>query len=311
MHQRINLLARIIVIFGYVITILLQSTMSIFSQFGIWYSSCLDTHPLLTKATTTAAIGLLGDATAQFHEIGRLKKYNTRRGIANVANNLFLTAPIYHYGYEWLESLIPIYDADESLSSSVVGNSLAAMVQVLFDCIIFDAIFVVLMVLSSSMIEGCNNNTNARTVSTAHHVSSIQTNLMPAINASWKINIFMMPVEFLLFRYFPLRLRVLGMNVIDLVWEAVMSFVIHDERNQEVATISIASISGSSEENQKMISASGETTSSLSLTPASTPWSSPSSGGSSADDVIRDPMMLPPLMPSSTLACGRAKHKQS
>ena len=38
--------------------------------------------------------------TTQFH-------YDTR-GLANAANNLFLTAPIYHHGYEWLESFLPI-----------------------------------------------------------------------------------------------------------------------------------------------------------------------------------------------------------
>ena len=109
------------------------------SQFGISYNTYLETYPLLTKATTTAVIGLIGDAAAQFHEerlrIGRNKDkgssnssssssssscsnnilfhwYDTRRGLANVLNNLMLTTPIYHYGYNILESVLPVYNSN-------------------------------------------------------------------------------------------------------------------------------------------------------------------------------------------------------
>ena len=118
--------------------------------------------------------------------------YDTRRGLANAANNLFLTAPIYHYVYEWLESFLPVYDADGS-SSSFVGNSLAALGQVLIDRMIFDATFVFLMLLSSGVIEGYK--TNNATASIARHLRSIRSNLLPAIFASWKINVLVIPVR--------------------------------------------------------------------------------------------------------------------
>ena len=210
-----------------------------FYQISSWYTGYLHTFPLLTKSATTAAIGLIGDGTAQYQyqnhkarlrtqeeNIPRCFRYDKRRGLASVANNIFLTTPIYHYGYDLLESLIPIY-AEEN---SVVGTSLAAFSQVLIDCILFDALFVMLMFLCSEVIEGRKHITNVDE-SKPRLVHLIKTNLLPAIYASWKMSFLMIPIEYILFRYFPLHLRVLGMNFIDLVWEAVVSFVIHDDKD--------------------------------------------------------------------------------
>lgn len=223
-----------------------------FSKFGSWYITCLTTYPLLTKASTTASIGLLGDAAAQYHDeqlrLGTkdenssrqnnnaaatsfffLRRYDTRRGLANIANNIFLTTPIYHFGYEWLERVLPIYSDDTT------NKLMAALGQVVIDCILFDALFVFLMFISSMTIEGrhqqlhSTNGTPRRSFA-KHFMKSLQINLPPAIYASWQTSIYMIPIEYILFRYFPLHLRVLGMNLIDLIWEAVVSFTLHDDR---------------------------------------------------------------------------------
>lgn len=214
--------------------------MSLLSHFGSLYHDYLETYPLATKSITTAVIGVIGDAAAQLHEV-RLRAGNTtssssashttkvfsldsRRCLASIANNLFLTAPIYHFGYAWLDNMMPV-GGDDADTSSVMGSSMAALAQVLVDCILFDALFVFLMYVSSVSIEGYHSNDDALN----HPIASMKRSLLPAIFASWKVNIFMIPIEFILFRYFPLRLRVLGMNFIDLVWEAVVSFSIHTE----------------------------------------------------------------------------------
>ena len=57
--------------------------------------------------------------------------------------------------------------------------------------------------------------------------------LLAAILATWKVDLYLVPIEYILFGYFPLKVRVLGMNVIDLVWDGIVSFVIHHEEEDE------------------------------------------------------------------------------
>ena len=213
-----------------------------------WCTDCLDTTPLATKTVTTAAIGVLGDLAAQRHEYaferkrrhddddddeeeepstgaGRGRKlpsfvYDRRRGLTNVANNVLLTAPIYHFGYERLESLLPTGD------DSLLGSSVSALLQVLIDVILFDAIFVVLMFLCAEVIE------KRDTFRAADKAELVRSHLVPAVLASWRCSALMVPVEFAIFRWLPLSFRALGMNLIDLVWEAVVSFTIHRDEGE-------------------------------------------------------------------------------
>ncbi|KAL7549452.1 hypothetical protein ACHAWF_012719 [Thalassiosira exigua] len=267
-----------------------------FSQIASWYGACLDDHPLLTKSATTVVIGILGDAAAQVHE-GRVRaeedaareerkasgkagfRYDARRGLASVANNVCLTAPVYHFGYEWLESLIPISGAP------------AALAQVLVDCILFDAAFVFLMYLSSCLIEGRNVRGRDDTPN-PEKPSSMKENVLPAILSSWKLSIFIIPVEFVLFRYFPLRLRALGMNFIDLVWEAVVSFALHQKPD---------SGDGKTAEDVSVGTATADDTT------TSAPPSLDSSSADESDFCVQEPgLPLPPIF-----TCRVAKEKQS
>lgn len=307
------------------------------AQFGAWYNNYLDTYPLVTKAMTTAVIGLLGDAAAQYHEKrttgsdasttsndassrSSSSSYDTRRGLANAANNLFLTAPIYHYGYDMLENLLPVLSEDngDDVSSSLVGNSLAAFGQVLIDCIVFDALFVFLMYISAGTIEGSNNTTintadePTRTSTRNHQPSptlfstkSMRINLLPAIMASWQINIFMIPIEYFLFRYFPLRVRVLGMNLIDLIWEAVVSFAIHDTNERVVVEPGGSNNGGESKEGHYSADELSRRTSSDETT-SSMPSSTPSSGLSVAESTSSEIE----LEDSSSASCPRSMKKK-
>mmetsp|Transcript_2411 Transcript_2411/g.5636 ORF Transcript_2411/g.5636 Transcript_2411/m.5636 type:complete len:276 (-) Transcript_2411:49-876(-) len=209
-----------------------------------WYTDCLDTSPLATKTVTTAAIGVLGDLVAQRHEFAFERKrrhdddedgpsigaargsrpptfvYDRRRGLTNVANNVFLTTPIYHFGYERLESLLPTGD------DSLLGSSVSALLQVLIDLILFDAIFVFLMFLCAEVVE------KRATFRAADKAELVRSHLVPALLASWRCSALMVPVEFVIFRWLPLTFRTLGMNLIDLVWEAVVSFTIHRDEGE-------------------------------------------------------------------------------
>jgi len=160
--------------------------------------------------------------------------YDVQRGISNIINNLCITTPLYHFGYDFLDTIIPI-----SSSSSDIN----ALLQVLIDCIAFDATFVFLLYISSCTIENYKkapiiieqvDDDNGRSHERQYPIEVLSTvsltnKLLPAILASWKMSMVTAPIEYILFRYFPLRLRVLGMNLIDLLWDGVISFVLHHE----------------------------------------------------------------------------------
>ena len=153
--------------------------------------------------------------------------YNKRRCLVNIITNLFITTSIYHYGYEMLEYYLPS----------------SKLLQVGIDCIIFDALFVLLFYISANTIEkngeeekekiqrqqkqSHNRNDNGK--ENLSHTSMI----LAAILATWKVDLYLVPIEYILFGYFPLKVRVLGMNVIDLVWDGIVSFVIHHEEEDE------------------------------------------------------------------------------
>ena len=154
--------------------------------------------------------------------------YNKRRCLVNIITNLFITTSIYHYGYEMLEYYLPS----------------SKLLQVGIDCIIFDALFVLLFYISANTIEKNgeeekekiqrqqqqqSNNRNNNYKENLSHTSM----LLAAILATWKVDLYLVPIEYILFGYFPLKVRVLGMNVIDLVWDGIVSFVIHHEEEDE------------------------------------------------------------------------------
>ena len=125
--------------------------MSINSYIGV-----LEAFPLATKACSAAIIGLLGDTCAQqFEERTRVKregptaspmKYDVRRGVSTIVDGLFITGPILHFVYEFLENLIPV--------SGALSPSLAAISQVLLDDIFVDALFVATTFISTGITEG-------------------------------------------------------------------------------------------------------------------------------------------------------------
>ena len=203
-----------------------------FSNFSSWYMGCLVAFPLYTKALTTALIGISGDTTAQYLEERirasdagskiNLKNYDRRRGLSKFADSLLITGPLLHFAYDWLENLIPI----ASVMGSPLSASLAAFSQVLIDDFVFDAIFVAIMFISTGIGEGY----------TKQLIPQFKKDFVPAVKTSWKTSIFLMPLEFCLFRFLPLSLRVLGMNIIDIIWEAMVSYMIHRRRKGAMDT---------------------------------------------------------------------------
>jgi Mpv17 / PMP22 family len=49
----------------------------------------------------------------------------------------------------------------------------------------------------------------------------------PALRGSWGVSVLFWPLQWACFRYLPLQLRVMSINVCDVAWTAVLSFFSH------------------------------------------------------------------------------------
>lgn len=224
------------------------------SSLCTWYMGHLAASPLTTKSLTSALISTLGDGGAQYHEerthakqMGLRDvspanfKYNRRRGLTNFADSALLCGPMLHFGYGWLERAIPTSAATvattvtTAVATTVAADpcaskawcawsaSRAAAAHVLVDDFVFDAIFIAIMFVSTGIGEG-------------YYLRQIwnqcRKDYVPAVKTMWKTSFVLMPLEFCLFRFLPLSLRVLGMNFIEILWDAIVSFMIHKRRKE-------------------------------------------------------------------------------
>jgi hypothetical protein len=190
--------------------------------FSSWYMGVLHQFPLITKTVTTAVIGVLGDTAAQFLEErirakknGRTtewwKNFDKRRGLAVFGDSVLVSGPLLHFAYNIMESIIPV---------SGPHASLAALSQVLIDNFILDSIFVAVMFVTTGIAEGY-----ARQI-----IPQLKKDFFTTVKAGWVTSLLLIPLEFVCFRFLPLNFRVLGMNIIDIFWEAMISYMVHRRR---------------------------------------------------------------------------------
>jgi hypothetical protein len=215
---------------------LIAGLSAVFSQFSTVYMSCLTTFPLYTKALTTAVISVMGDTTAQIlEERIRAKKkgtqfsfsqnYDRRRGLSIVADSILVTGPLLHFAYNWLEHLIPVAGATGSAAS------LAALAQVLIDNCILDSFFVAIMFVTTGIAEGYD----AKQI-----IPQIKKDYFATVKTSWATSFVLMPLQFVCFRFLPLSFRVLGVNFIDIFWQAMVSYMVHRRRRGEMKDEAVA-----------------------------------------------------------------------
>ena len=202
-----------------------------FSEFTAWYLVQLEAFPLITKAITTGVIGFTGDAAAQMVE-QRIRsrkedassaqlsfpvapmKYDRRRGVSILADGVLVSGPLLHIMYNWLEHLVPV------AGTTGLSASLAALTQVLIDDFVLDSIFVAIMFVTTGIGEG-----HARGI-----IPQFKNEYFSIVRASWMTSIALIPIQFMCFRFLPLSFRVLGINFIDIIWGAMVSFMAHRNR---------------------------------------------------------------------------------
>ena len=124
-----------------------------------------------------------------------------------------------HVAYNCMEELIPI--------SMGGGRSaaIAALTHALLDTFVLDTIFLAITFVTTGMAEGYIREI----------IPQLRQDFFPTLRMGWMTGLCLLPVQFLLFRFFPLSLRVLGVNIIDSFYEAYVSYMVHRRRRQALA----------------------------------------------------------------------------
>lgn len=196
-------------------------------QSAVWYMGQIAAHPVVTKSVTAGVIGVIGDFLAQNLEAALLRRqrtkqqvyqpaptktYDPRRGLSIAVDGLLISGPLMHYGYQLFDRIIPI---------EAGGGATAALLHVLLDSVFLDAFFVASTFVVTGRMEG---------YSFRQLLPQLRKDYRPALQASWATSLLVAPIEFACFRFLPLSLRVLAVNFIDVIWDAVISFMAHRSR---------------------------------------------------------------------------------
>jgi hypothetical protein len=241
---------------------IIETIQSILRIFGVWYMKNLNTNPIITKSLSAGSIGTIADYIAQWLEhilqqqrnafqckqqplsdniqmsdrIDGIKsdqssslsvsnvsylfllsingRYDVRRGVSTLMDSLFISGPLMHLGYELFEWILPI-------SHDGTTGWIAAILHVIADSLVLDSFFVASKFFTTGLLEG---------ICITDLLLQFQSTYIPSLKASWVTSILMCPVQFSCFCYLPLNFRVLSVNVIDVVWDAVLSYMTHRSR---------------------------------------------------------------------------------
>ena len=207
------------------------------------YLSTLERYPLLTKSISAGLIGGIGDLLAQRME-RRVVRYMLKEtsnvkgkdGADKIGNKsldwyrswsvtlegVLVSGPLMHYFYDFLDSIIPV--ATEGSTTARMWS--VAGLHVFIDAAVMDSIFVGSMMITTAVLEG-----------QVHLLfRQLRMDYVDAVKVSWCSSFFFAPVQCALFRFVPLPLRVLAMNVQDIIWSAAISHMTHRSRGTTTTT---------------------------------------------------------------------------
>jgi hypothetical protein len=192
------------------------------------YCIFLSSFPLVTKSITAAFIGGFGDLLAQIVESYSLERktkytgkassaFDGRRTFAIVVEGLCISGPMMHYAYDWLESVLPVHTPDPN---DDLYEWLAAMSHVLVDAILMDSFSVGTILVCTCILEGRGTEL----------LSELKQDYIPTVKVSWASSLVFAPLQCTLFRFLHVNYRVLAMNIQDVVWNGMISYMAHRSR---------------------------------------------------------------------------------
>ncbi|XP_004635895.1 peroxisomal membrane protein 2 isoform X2 [Octodon degus] len=167
------------------------------------YLLLLRLYPALTKAATSGILSALGNLLAQMIKKRQKKEdsesIDARGPLRYAAYGFFITGPLSHYFYLFLEHWVP------------PDVPLAAAKRLLLDRLLFAPAFQLLFFLTMNLLEGKD---------TAALVARVRSGFWPALRMNWRV---WTPVQFININYVPLQFRVLFANLVALFWYAYLS----------------------------------------------------------------------------------------
>ncbi|CAM9757238.1 unnamed protein product, partial [Sphacelaria rigidula] len=184
---------------------------------ALWgvYAALLSKSPLVTKAITAGVLAFGGDLMAQgfeFQRSGRNGRFDKRRLLAVVVDGAFITGPALHILYGLLEHFMPTEGA----------GMFPAMYHLLLDTFLFDPAFVASFFCITGLLE---NRAFFGDV-----LPNLRREYWSAVCGTWAVSVVFSPLNYITFRYCPLELRVLSVNVCDIAWTFVISYFSHKRR---------------------------------------------------------------------------------
>lgn len=193
------------------------------------YLRLLDSHALLTKTLTSGLVGGFGDIMAQCFEHNMSGKsmflLDMRRLCGIFVESTFFSGPLMHYTYDYLEHLMPVHDTRDSEEKPDMMASLrtwvAATFHVVADTFLLGPLHVFSMMLITLVFEGRTGSLKL----------DLLNNFGPTFRASVVSSVLFMPLQVLAFKMLPTQLRLLYVNMQDILWNAVVSFAAHKSRH--------------------------------------------------------------------------------
>jgi hypothetical protein len=218
------------------------SCVGCFARFGNWYADQLESNPVRTKSLTAGSLAVVGDVLAQIIEFGSDLRdsdimFDRRRIFAMFIEGCCVSGPMLHFVFEFYEYVMPIHCIDECVhkeNESLMDNDLsvpeneldaaydheyhvskrqylAALLHVAFDQVIMAFPYVGGMMICTALVEGHGSDL----------AEELEEEYMNNVKASWMAALGLAPIQFLSFRYLPATLRVLAVNLQDIIWVMV------------------------------------------------------------------------------------------
>lgn len=220
-----------------------SSTTRPWNQFLSWYTTKLDTHPLLTKGISSGIIAGLGDLICQTlirnhhkapqngntHETA-VQTWDVIRTLRFTLLGAVLVAPCVHLWYSFLAK-----------------RSIPLIHRVVLDQLLFSPVFLMAWLTSLWTLEGFDPELGTSRSKNTDHRPDFLPRLLQTVPglvvANWALWV---PAQAINFGIVPLQFQVLFSNVVALLWNCYLSYCTTTTKAEDFMTTSKSGASSAS-----------------------------------------------------------------
>lgn len=169
------------------------------------YMHFLNTYPLVTKCITSGLLAMTSDLIAQIFEGVDFANLKLRRLLSMAFIGSVFSAPSFHVLYGYLETVLPTNARKINVLAHLVVDQLIAAPLWLVG--FFPLLNVCEGVLDKDIL-----------------IRSFERDYIPALKATWMV----FPlIQALNFSVVPMNMRVLVLNIVDVFYTTILSFISH------------------------------------------------------------------------------------